>query len=322
MPSSLPGMHAVTIVDGALEWREHPDPEPGPGQVVVGVRAAGINGADLAQRRGVYPPPPGWPVDIPGLELAGTVVGRGAGADRFAVGDRVMGIVGGGGQAELAVTDETTLLPVPDSMSWVEAGGCPEVFTTAYDALFSQAGLVSGEHVLVTDGAGDVGTAGIQLAACAGARVTASVRNPSLFEAVQALGAQAVIPPDTVGSSGPYDVVLELVGAASLTGVIPALGTGARVVVIGVSGGGARLEISLMDLMSRRARIGGSTLRARPLAEKTTIARTMEAEVVPLLADRRAVVPLVATYPMAEADQGYERFAAGGKVGKIVLVND
>jgi len=315
-------MHAVTIVDGALEWREHPDPEPGPGQVVVHVRAAGINGADLAQRRGLYPPPPGWPTNIPGLELAGTVVARGVGADRFVEGDRVMGIVGGGGQAELAVTDETTLLSIPDSMSWDEAGGCPEVFTTAYDALFSQAGLTSGEHVLVTGGAGGVGTAGIQLAACAGARVTASVRNTSLFEAVEALGAYEVIPPDEVATAGPYDVVLELVGAASLTSVIPALAIGGRVVVIGVSGGGGRLELSLLDLMSRRARIGGSTLRARPLEEKAEVARRMEAEVVPLLADRRAVVPLVATYPMAEATRGYERFAAGGKVGKIILVNE
>src|SRR5687768_4687538 len=141
-------MRAATIVDGELEVREHPDPEPGAGEVLVRVRAAGLNGADMLQRKGLYPAPPGSPQDIPGLELAGEVVARGPGAERFAEGDRVMAIVGGGGQAELAVLHERAAMPVPDGVDWVRAGGIPEVFVTAHDALVTQAGLGAGERLL------------------------------------------------------------------------------------------------------------------------------------------------------------------------------
>ena len=149
-------MRAVTIKDGVLSVSEHPDPVPGAGEVLVRVAAAGLNGADMMQRRGLYPAPPGAPQDIPGLELAGEVVARGPGATRFDEGDRVMGIVSGGGQAELAVVHERILMPVPERLSWVQAGGTPEVFTTAHDALFTQAGLRLGERLLVHGGAGGV----------------------------------------------------------------------------------------------------------------------------------------------------------------------
>ena len=141
-------MRAVTIKDKQLTVEEHPDPIPGAGEVLVKVHAAGLNGADMHQLAGHYPAPPGSPQDIPGLELAGEVIDRGPGAERFEVGDRVMSIVGGGGQAELITVHERILMPIPDNLSWVEAGGAPEVFTTAHDAVFTQAGLVAGEHLL------------------------------------------------------------------------------------------------------------------------------------------------------------------------------
>src|SRR5438270_10021882 len=180
-------MRAVTIRDERIVIEEHPDPEPGKGEVLVRVRAAGINGADMHQRLGRYPAPPGSPQDIPGLELAGEVVALGPGAMRFDVGDRVMGIVGGGGQAELATVHERQLMPVPHSLGWAEAGGVPEVFTTAHDALFTQAGLQGGEHLLVHGGAGGVGTAAIQLARETNARVTATVRNREMHAEVEQL---------------------------------------------------------------------------------------------------------------------------------------
>src|SRR6266550_9333885 len=187
-------MRAVTIREGGeLAVAEHPDPEPGAGEVLVRVRAAGINGADIHQRRGAYPAPPGSPPDIPGLELAGEVIARGAGAERFAVGDRVMGIVGGGGQAELAVVHERQLMPVPERLELEAAGAIPEVFTTAHDAVFTQAGLRPGERLLVHGAAGGVGTAAVQLGAAAGARVTATVRRPELRDSVAALGADEVL---------------------------------------------------------------------------------------------------------------------------------
>jgi NADPH:quinone reductase-like Zn-dependent oxidoreductase len=258
-------MRAVTIRDKQLTVDDHPDPEPGAGEVLVRVRAAGINGADMMQRRGLYPAPPGAPKDIPGLELAGEVVARGAGAERFADGERVMGIVAGGGQAELAVVHERILMPVPENLDWPAAGGVPEVFTTAHDALFTQAGLRTGERLLVHGGAGGVGTAAIQLGRAAGARVTATVRNPDARQAVEKFGAE-VIEPEGFAEHGPFDVILELVGAPNLTDNVRALNTLGRVVVIGI-GAGAKGELDLRMLMGKRGRIQASTLRARPLEE-------------------------------------------------------
>src|SRR5215207_8176505 len=185
-------MRAATIRDGEITIQEHPDPRPGKDEVLVRVRAAGLNGADMMQRRGLYPAPSGWPSDIPGLELAGEVSENGPGASRFKPGDRVMAIVGGGGQAELSAIHERMLMPVPDQLDWPQAGGFPEVFATAHDALFTQADLQSGERLLVHGGAGGVGTAAIQLGVSAGARVTATVRNADNREQVAQLGATAI----------------------------------------------------------------------------------------------------------------------------------
>jgi putative PIG3 family NAD(P)H quinone oxidoreductase len=313
-------MRAVTIRDGELLVAEHPDPAPGSGEVLVRVHAAGLNGADMHQRRGRYPAPPGSPPDIPGLELAGEVAANGHGAERFSVGDRVMGIVGGGGQAELAVVHERVLMPVPQSLSWVEAGGLPEVFTTAQDAVFTQAGLRSGERLLVHGGAGGVGTAAIQLGRAAGARVTATVRNAELREEVAAFGAK-VIACEGFAEHGPFDVILELVGAPNLADNLVALETGGRIVVIGI-GAGAKGELNLAILMSKRGRIHASMLRARPLEEKALTARSMERSVLPLFDTGELRVPVAATYPLDAAAEAYEHFAAGGKLGKIVLTMD
>lgn len=311
-------MRAVTIADGALRTEERPDPEPGCGELLVRVEAAGLNGADILQRAGFYPAPPGAPQDIPGMEFAGVVVECGPAAVRYAPGDRVMAIVGGGAQAELVVVHERVAMPVPDGLPAPAAGGFPEVFTTAHDALFTQCGLGAGERVLVNGAAGGVGLAGVQLAVTAGASVVASVRREELRERVAAFGALAVAPAD-VAEHGPYDCVLELVGAPNLGEDLDNLAIGGRVAVIGV-GAGAKSAIDLRRLMERRARVHGSTLRARPLEAKADAARRVERHVLPLLASGRVEVPVEATFPLAEASAAYERFTAGGKLGKVVLL--
>jgi putative PIG3 family NAD(P)H quinone oxidoreductase len=310
-------MRAVTIRDERLHIEEHDDPHPGAGEVLVRVRAAGLNGADQLQRRGRYPAPPGAPQDIPGLELAGEVAALGPGATRFAEGERVMAVVAGGGQAELAVVHERAAMPVPDALDWPQAGGFPEVFTTAHDALFTQAGLGAGERLLVHGAAGGVGTAAVQLARAAGARVTATVRREELRGAVEKLGATAI---DSEGfeEHGPFDVVLELVGGPNLPGDVNALDTGGRIVVIGI-GAGAKSEVSLALIMAKRATLRGSTLRARPLEQKADAARRVERHVLPLVESGAVVVPVAGTFTLDDAEQAYERFAAGGKFGKVVL---
>jgi NADPH2:quinone reductase len=310
-------MRAVTIRDKEILIEEHPDPVAGDGEVLVRVRAAGLNGADMMQRRGLYPAPPGSPQDIPGLELAGEVAALGSGAERFALGERVMAIVGGGGQAELAVVHERQLMPVPDGLDWPAAGGLPEVFVTAHDALFTQAGLRPGERLLVHGGAGGVGTAAIQLARATGAQATATVRREELREQVAALGAEAIAPAGFV-ELGPFDVILELVGAPNLPEDLLALATGGRITVIGVSAG-VQAELNLLALMGKRARIHGSTLRTRPLEEKALATRLVEREALPLFAAGLLRVPVAETFPLAQAAAAYERFAEGGKLGKIVL---
>ncbi|MDQ6607257.1 MAG: zinc-binding dehydrogenase [Actinomycetota bacterium] len=311
-------MRAVTIRDKELSVEDHPDPTPGSGEVLVRVKAAGLNGADMMQRRGHYPAPPGAPQDIPGLELAGEVIELGPGAMRFEPGDRVMGIVAGGGQAELATVHERVLMPAPENLDWPAAGGVPEVFTTAHDAIFTQAALKPGERLLVHGGAGGVGTAAIQLAHRIGARVTATVRNHDVRAQVAELGA-TVIDPAGFGESGPFDVILELVGAPNLADNVNSLASGGRIIVIGI-GAGAKGDLHLGALMMKRGRVQSSTLRSRPLEEKAMTARALERSVLPLLADGSVKVLLAATYSLERAVEAYDHFAGGGKLGKIVLL--
>jgi NADPH2:quinone reductase len=311
-------MRAVTIRERAIVVAEQPDPSPGAGEVLVRVRAAGLNGADMIQVRGGYPPPPGIPADIPGLEMAGEVAGLGPGARRFAEGDRVMGIVGGAGQAELVTVHERQLMPVPDGLSWEEAGGVPEAFTTAHDAIFTQGGLGAGERLLVHGAAGGVGTAGVQLGRAAGAIVTATVRNEAHRDAVAGLGAHEVLAPEGFEEHGPFDVVLELVGGPNIAGDLKALALNGRIVVIG-TGAGSTAELDLRPLMMSRGRIMASTLRSRALEEKALTARRLERHVLPLFETGALRVPIAETMPLDRAPEAYDRFRAGRKLGKIVL---
>jgi NADPH:quinone reductase-like Zn-dependent oxidoreductase len=208
-------------------------------------------------------------------------------------------------------------MPVPERLAWVEAGGAPEVFTTAHDALVTQAELLAGERLLVHGAAGGVGTAAVQLGHALRASVTATVRRPELREEVAAFGAE-VIPPEDFAAHGPFDVILELVGAPNLAENVGALATQGRISVIGI-GAGAKAELNLGLLMYKRGRILSSTLRSRPLEEKASTARAVERSVLPLLADGTLRVPIAATYPLGQVAKAYERFVAGGKLGKIVL---
>jgi NADPH:quinone reductase-like Zn-dependent oxidoreductase len=294
-------MRAAVIQDGALVIEERPDPEPRDGEVLIRVRAAGINGADLAQRAGLYPAPPGAPADIPGLECAGEIAGTG---------ERVMALLGGGGQAELAVVDARHTLPVPDGVDWPDAGGFVEAFATAHDALFTQAELQPGERLLVNGAAGGVGTAAVQLGVAVGAAVTGATRSNA--DRVRELGASTEV-------EGEYDVILELVGGDNLRTDLERLAPLGRLAVIG-TGAGRKAEIDFGQLLGKRGRIHGSHLRNRSAGEKAEVMTRLRREVIPLLAEGRVRVPVHATYPLDRAQDAYEAFLVPGKFGKLVLV--
>jgi NADPH:quinone reductase len=294
-------MRAAVIVDGRLEIQERPIPVPKDGEILIRVRASGINGADVMQRAGHYPPPQDAPPDIPGLECAGETEN----------GDSVMALLPGGGHAEFAVVHESHVLPVPEPVSWPEAGGFVEVFATAHDALFAQAELMPGERLLVTGAAGGVGTAAVQLGAETGATVTGSARHH--LEALLELGAA-----DTK-VSGKYNVILELVGGDNLRANFERLDLKGRIAVIGL-GAGSTAEVNFSPLLRARGRLHGSTLRFRSRAEKAEVIRRLREDVLPLLDDGRVVVPVHATYPLDRAEEAYNAFVAGGKFGKIVLL--
>ena len=314
-------MWAFTIDEKRLEVVERDTPEPGPDDVVVAVRAAGINAADLMQREGFYPAPPGFPEDVPGMELAGLVTAVGEDVSTSLIGRRVCAIVGGGAQATHCVVASEHLLFVPDLVSWTEAGGFPEAFTTAFDALVTQGHLQASDRVLVSGAAGGVGAAGVQIAHVLGAEVVAVTRNDEHHDALRALGADETITLDEVGSLEPVDVVLELLGAANLSAAQRVLRPHARVVVIGV-GAGARVEIDLLAMMRTRFTLTGSTLRSRSREEKSAVASLLRQVLLPLWESRTISVPIAKTFDLRDAAAAYDYFGRPGKFGKVVLLVD
>ncbi len=314
----LPDVRSVVIDDGNLQLRERPTPEPGPGDVLVQVAAAGVNAADLLQRRGLYPPPPGAPADVPGLELAGVVIARGDGVDVGWDGRRVCAIVGGGGQSTHAVVPAEHLIPVPTSAGWDEAGGFAEAFLTAHDALVSQARVASGEHVVVSGAAGGVGSAAIQIAHRLGAHVSAVTRGREHHGALLSLGADRALTVDDVDSLSAVDVVLELVGPIHLERVMPRLAPRARVVVIGI-GSGAEARVDLRRVMAQRLTITGSTLRARPREEKAVVTARATADLWEAWNAGAIHVPVESRFSLDDVTEAYEAFARPGKFGKVIL---
>jgi len=293
-------MRAAVISEGRLEIEERPDPVPASGEILIRVRAAGVNSADLLQRAGRYPAPAGAPADIPGLECAG---------ENVETGERVMALLPGGGQAELVTVHHTHVIRVPEGVDWPQAGGFVEVFATAHDALFTQAHLKDGDRLLVNGAAGGVGVAAVQLGVAAGAMVTGTARHH--HREIEALGA-------TTEPEGEYDVILELVGGENLSANVERLAVKGRIAVIG-TGAGARAEIDFGLLMRKRGRIHGSTLRARTREEKEDVVRRLEGHALHLLASGLVHVPVEETFLLEQAQEAYERFAAGGKFGKIVI---
>ncbi|GHF35623.1 alcohol dehydrogenase catalytic domain-containing protein [Streptomyces morookaense] len=314
----------TVVIDprGAFRLERRPEPVAGPGAVVVRVRAAGLNAADLQQARGDYPAPPGWPADVPGLEVAGEVEQTGPGVTQVAPGDRVMALVGGGGHAERITVPADLLLPVPEGLSWEEAAGFPEAFSTAWDALVTQAGIRAGDRVLVTGAAGGVGTAMVQVAAVSGAHAVASVRRPGLHGRVGALAADGrvdVVTPDEEAVHAPYDVIVELVGGEDCLQRVALLRSRGTILVVGVQAG-ATAPLRMFDLMLARARLIGTTIRGRSPAEKALLAATVRTSVTPLLARGRLRVPVDAAFSLDRFAEAYERLAGPGKFGKVVLV--
>lgn len=307
---------------GEIEVRE-----PGPGELLVEVAAAGLNRADTLQRRGFYPAPPGVAAMVPGLEYAGTVARVGSGVSEFAPGDRVMGIIGGGGMATHVVVHAREALRVPAGMSLTDAAAIPEVFLTAYDALFPQAELGLGQDVLVHAIGSGVGTAALQLALAAGARPIGTSRSADKLERCKALGLQEAIlvsdkkfAAEVAARSGGRgaDVILDTVGAAYLAENVQSVAPLGRIVLVGLMGG-ASAELALGLLLAKRARIMGTVLRSRPLEEKAALAQSFTRAALPMF-ERGTLKPVVdCVLPMNDIREAHRRMENNDSFGKIVL---
>lgn len=305
---------------------ERPSPEPARGEIRVRVRATAINRADLLQRLGAYPAPADAPADIPGLEFAGEVDALGPGVERFAIGDRVFGLVGGGGYAEQLVTHERAVARIPEGLSFEQAAAVPEAFITAHDAMVGQGGLAGGETLLVHAVGSGVGTAAVQLGHALGCFVIGTARTADKLERARPLGMDAGVTAldgkfaDEVRrhSEPGASVVLELVGGPYVDEDLRCTRPLGRIVLVGLLAG-ARHELDLGLVLRKRLRVFGTVLRARPLEEKIAVMRTFEAQVVPLLA-RGLVAPVIDTvFALDEAAEAHRRMASNVGFGKIVL---
>jgi putative PIG3 family NAD(P)H quinone oxidoreductase len=322
-------MRAITIRGGkggadALVVERVPTPEPGPGQVLIRVRAAGVNRPDILQREGHYPPPPGAS-PVLGLEVAGDVTALGSGVTRWKVGDAVTALLGGGGYAEFALVDERHALPVPRGLSMVEAAALPETVFTVWTNVFERGRLASGETLLVHGGNSGIGVTAIQMAKAAGARVIATARGAAKAERARGIGADLALDASTgdwaeaVQSAGGADVILDMVAGSYIPRNIECLAREGRLVIIALLGG-TKAEVDFRPVLQRWLTVTGSTLRPRSLEEKGRIARALEKEVWPLLESGEVAPVIHATFPLAEAAAAHRLLESGTHVGKVVLV--
>jgi putative PIG3 family NAD(P)H quinone oxidoreductase len=324
-------MRAVTITEPGgpevLKLEQHDVPEPGPGQIRVRVRASALNRADILQRQGIYPPPPGAPAEIPGLEYAGEVDALGPGAGLWAVGNRVMGIVGGGGHAEYVVIHEREAVRIPQNLPWEEAAAVPEVFMTAYDALMRQAGLRADERVLIYAVGSGVGLAALQLARAMGATVLGTSRTPEKLRRAAEWGLETGLDaapaqlPDAVREATAGEdihVVLDLVGGPYFEAALQLVGSSGRIVLVGLMAG-SRVEIDLGTLLRKRIRVFGTVLRSRPLLEKIQLAREFSQNVLPLLTSGKIRPVIDRVVPFSEIAEAQKAMEANQTFGKVVL---
>ncbi|HXT65062.1 MAG TPA: NAD(P)H-quinone oxidoreductase [Pyrinomonadaceae bacterium] len=330
-------MKAVKIVSfggvEGLQVGEAPDaPPPTTDRVRVRVRAAGLNRADILQRLGRYPAPPGYPQDIPGLEFAGEVEAVGADARAWKLGDRVFGITGGGAQAELITVPESALARVPDNLKWAEAASVPEVFMTAHDALFTQCRLQMGEGVLIHAAGSGVGTAASQLVKAAGAVGLGTSRTPEKLDRAKDFGLSQSV---AVGndpslfvakvkewtSGAGVNVILDLVGAAYLQPNLDSLATLGRLIFVGTTSG-AKAEIDYSIVMRKRLRIMGTSLRTRSIEEKATATRLFAQHVVPLLANGSVRPVIDSVFKLEEVREAHKRIESNESFGKVVVTID
>ncbi|MDU0340841.1 NAD(P)H-quinone oxidoreductase [Bosea rubneri] len=309
-----------------LKPQQRPVPQPGPGEVLVAVAIAGINRPDVLQRMGGYAPPPGAS-DIPGLEIAGTVVGLGEGASRFRLGDQLCGLIAGGGYAQYAVVHESNALPIPAGLSIEEAGAIPETYFTVWTNVFQRGGLKSGESFMVHGGTSGIGTTAIQLAKAFGATVLATAGSEEKCRACRELGADHAInyrSEDFVAAAKAatakrgVDLILDMVGGDYINRNYEAAAESGRIVQIAFLNG-PKAEVNFSRLMMKRLTHTGSTLRPRTIPEKAAIAAELEAKVWPLLAQGRCKPVIHARFPLAQAAEAHALMESNAHIGKIVL---
>ena len=323
-------MRAVVITEPGgpevLRWLEVPDPVPGPGEVVIDIAAGGVNRADLMQRQGLYPPPPGAP-PYPGLECSGRIRAAGDGVAGWRPGDEVCALLAGGGYAEQVVVPAGQVLPVPGRVDVTTAAAFPETACTVYANVFQLARLAAGETLLVHGGSGGIGTMAIQLGKAFGARVACTAGSPDKLARCRELGADVAISYrdedfvaallDATGGAG-ADVILDIMGASYLARNLAALAAGGRLVIIGRQGG-SRAEIDLGVLQGKRASVYATTLRARPASEKAAVVAAVRDHVWPLIGAGRVAAVIDRELPMSQAAQAHRAMAAGEHIGKILL---
>lgn len=315
------GMRALILP--SLEIEERPDPVARDGEIVVQVRAAGLNRADLLQRTGKYPPPPGWPADIPGLEYAGEVVAIGRGVTYWELGDRVMGLVGGGAQAQYVAVHQAEALAIPDGMEYRDAAAIPEVFLTAWDAMVRQGHARAGERVLVHAIGSGVGTAALQLGRVSGFTIVGTSRTPDKLARASALGLEHGVlaaGDDWAASVGePVQLIIDTIGAGYFGANMSLLAPGGRLVILGTLGGSVAGEIDLGRVLRQRLTIRGITMRSRLAPERRELVERFTSEILPHFSSGALRPVLDTVVPIEEAVRAYELLASNATFGKVVL---